>query len=75
MPYANVEDYKGWIGLSPPATYPSTRGYEVNEGTSSLDTMSTLSTTNLALYRVIRIYQEPSTRVSAMGTDDEPVSK
>ena len=42
---------------------------------SSLDTMSTLSTITLAPYRVIRLYQEPSTRVSAMGTNDEPASK
>ena len=28
----NVGDYEGWIGLSPPATYPSTMGHEANEG-------------------------------------------
>jgi len=27
----NVEDYMGRTGLSPPAAYPSTRGYEANE--------------------------------------------
>jgi hypothetical protein len=42
---------------------------------SSLDTMSTLSTTTLVLYRVIRLYQGPSTRASAMGTDDEHADK
>ena len=31
-PYPNVGDYKGWIGLSPPAAYPSTMEYETNEG-------------------------------------------
>jgi hypothetical protein len=25
-------DYKGQIGMSPPAAYPSTGGYEANEG-------------------------------------------
>jgi hypothetical protein len=28
----NMEDYKRWIGLSPPAAYPSTVGHEANEG-------------------------------------------
>ena len=32
MPYPNMEDYKGWIGLSPPTAYPLTDGYEANEG-------------------------------------------
>ena len=31
-PYPNVGDYEGRIGLSPPAAYPSTGGYEANEG-------------------------------------------
>ena len=31
MPYLNVGDYKGWIGLSPPIAYPSTMGHEANE--------------------------------------------
>ena len=31
-PYLDVGDYKGWIGLSPPAAYPSTVGYEANKG-------------------------------------------
>jgi hypothetical protein len=31
-PYLDMGDYKGWIGLSPPAAYPSTGGYEANEG-------------------------------------------
>jgi hypothetical protein len=31
-PYSDVGDYKGWIGLSPPIAYPSTEGYEANEG-------------------------------------------
>jgi hypothetical protein len=42
---------------------------------SSLDTTSTLSTTTLVLYMAIRLYKEPSTRVSAMRTDDEPAEK
>jgi hypothetical protein len=32
MPYPNVGDYEGRIGLSPPTAYPSTGGYETNEG-------------------------------------------
>ena len=32
MPYPNVGDYEGWIGLSPPTTYPSTVGYKANKG-------------------------------------------
>jgi hypothetical protein len=28
----DVGDYKGWIGMSPPATHPSTAGNEANEG-------------------------------------------
>jgi hypothetical protein len=31
-PYPNVGDYKGRIGLSPPAAYPSTVEYEAKEG-------------------------------------------
>jgi hypothetical protein len=31
-PYPDMGDYKERIGLSPPATYPSNRGYEANEG-------------------------------------------
>jgi hypothetical protein len=30
--YPNMGDYKGWIGLSPPAAYPLTGGYEANKG-------------------------------------------
>jgi hypothetical protein len=30
--YPNVGDYKGWTRLSPPVAYPSTGGYEANEG-------------------------------------------
>jgi hypothetical protein len=30
-PNPNVGDYEGWIGLSPPAAYPSTVGNEANE--------------------------------------------
>ena len=41
---------------------------------SSLDTTSTLSTTTLALYRAIHVYHEPSSRVFAMGMDDEPAN-
>ena len=32
MSYPNVEDYKGWIGQSPPTAYPSTVGHMANEG-------------------------------------------
>jgi hypothetical protein len=32
MSYPNMGDCKGWIGLSPPAAYPSTIGHEVNKG-------------------------------------------
>jgi hypothetical protein len=32
LPYPNVGDYKGRIGLSLPTAYPSTVGYEANEG-------------------------------------------
>ena len=32
MPYPNIGDYKGRTWLSPPAAYPSTGGYEENEG-------------------------------------------
>jgi hypothetical protein len=31
-PYLNLGDYKGQIGLSPLVAYPSTVGYEANEG-------------------------------------------
>ena len=31
-PYPDMEDYKGQIGLSPPAAYPSTVEYKENEG-------------------------------------------
>ena len=31
-PYPNMGDYKGQTELSPPAVYPSTEGYETNEG-------------------------------------------
>ena len=31
-PYLDVGDYKGWIGLSPPVSYPSTVEYEANKG-------------------------------------------
>jgi len=30
--YPNVEDYKGQIGLSPPAAYPSTMEYKAKKG-------------------------------------------
>ena len=32
MPYPNMGDYKGPIGLSPPVAYPSTMGHEANKG-------------------------------------------
>ena len=35
----------------------------------------TISTTTLALYRVMHLYQEPSTIVSAIGTDDKTSNK
>ena len=45
---------------------PQPWGTRQTKVASSLDTMSTLLTTTLAPYRVIHLYQEPSTRVSAM---------
>jgi hypothetical protein len=56
MPYPNVGDYKGQIGLSPPVTYPSIGGYEANEGTSKIDTTSTLSVTTLTVARNFYLY-------------------
>ena len=58
--------------LSPMPQPESTRQTKV---ASSLDTTSTLLTTTLASIRVIRLYREPSTRVSSTGTDDEPTNK
>ena len=75
MPYPDMGDYKGWTGLSPPATYPSPCSTRQTKVASSLDTTSMLLTTTLALYRVIRPYREPSTRVSTRGMDDEPTNK
>ena len=76
MPNLNMGDYKGWTGLSPPTTYPSTMGNEANEGSFkprhhiyAIDYYSSVHA------RVIRLYQGPSTRVSVMRTDDEPTRK
>jgi hypothetical protein len=45
-----MEDYGGWIGLSPPATYLyEPWGIPQPKITSSLDTMSTPSFTNSSL--------------------------
>ena len=41
----------------------------------SLDTTSTLTSTNLALARNFRLYQESSIRAPTTRTDDEPTSK
>ena len=72
--YPNVRDYneQGCHHL-PPAPQP--KGMRQTKVASRLDTMSTLSTTTLALARNIHLYQESSTRASTMGMDDEPTNK
>ena len=76
MPNPNVGDYKGRTGLSPPAAYTSTMGNEANEGSlQPRHHIYAIDYYSSALVRVIRLYQGPSTRASAMGTDDEPANK
>jgi hypothetical protein len=72
MMYLDMGDYKGRTGLSPPVVYPSTIGYEANEGSLkprhhvyAIDYYSSVHA------RVIHLYQGPSTRVSITRTDDE----
>jgi hypothetical protein len=65
-------DYKGQTGMSPPTAYPSTIGNEAYEGSSSLDTMSTLSTTTLASMRVIRLCQGPLLEYLSQGRMTNP---
>ena len=67
-----TRDRQGYHHLPPTPQQEDTRQTKV---ASSLDTTSTLSTTTLAFARNIRLYQESSTRASAMGTDDEPANK
>ena len=64
-----MKDGQGYHHLPPTPQPWDTRQTKV---TCSLDTMSTLTTTTLALARSICLYQESSTRASAMGVDDEP---
>jgi hypothetical protein len=69
-------DYKGQIGMSPPATYPSTMEYKANEGNlKPRHHVEAFDYYSSALARVIHLYQGPSTRASATGMDDEPASK
>ena len=65
-------DEQGYHHLSPT---PQLWGMRQTKVASSLETMSMLSTTTLALYRVICLYEEPFARVSAMGIDGEPTNK
>jgi hypothetical protein len=74
--YPNVRGYEGRTGLSPPAAYLSTVEYEAKEDSLkprhhvyTFDYYSSVST------RVTCLYQGPSTRASAMGTDDKPANK
>ena len=75
MLYPDMRDYKRWIGLSPPAAYPSTMEYEANEDSFyprhhvyAIDYYSS------AHARVICLYQGPSTRVPTTRMDDKPAS-
>ena len=75
MPYLDMGDYEGWTGLSPPTAYPSTMGYEANEGNVQLRHHIYATTTTLALARNFCLYQESSTRAPTARIDDEPASK
>ena len=73
-PYPNMgimKDGQGCHHLPPTPQPEDTRQTKV---TSSLDTTSTLSITTIALARNFRLYQESSTRVFALGMNDEPAS-
>ena len=68
-------DYKGWIGLSLPVTYPSTMGYKANEG--SLEPRHHVYAIDY-YYSIDQGYPSlsgPFTRVSDTRVDDEPTSK
>ena len=67
-----MRDRQGYHHLPPTPQLESTRQTKV---ASSLDTASTLLTTTLAAAKNIRVYQESSTRASAMGMDDETANK
>ena len=73
--YPNVADYKGWTGLSPPAAYPSTVGYEANEGSHHPRHHVYAIDYYCSTIQGYHLHQEPSTIVSTMRMDDEPVSK
>jgi hypothetical protein len=66
-------DYEGRTWLSPPAAYPSTEGYETNEGSlKPRHHVYAIDYYSSAHARVIHLYQGPSTRVFVMRTDNEP---
>jgi hypothetical protein len=67
-----TKDGQGYHHLLPTPQPWDTRQTKVM---CSLDTMSTLIATTLALTRKFRLYQESSTRAPVMRTDDEPASK
>ena len=71
----NLEDYKGRIGLSPPAAYPSTMEYEANEG--SLQPRHHVYAINYysSINQGYPSLSGPFTRVFVTRTNDEPVSK
>ena len=75
MPYLDLGDYKGRTGLSPPVAYPSTVEYEANEGSLPRHHVYAIDYYPSVLARVICLYQGPSTRVSTVRMNDEPVSK
>ena len=76
MSNLDMAEYKGWIGLSPPAAYPSTVEHEANEGSlQSRQHVYTIDYYSSVLVKVIRLYQGPSTRVFAARTNDEPANK
>ena len=67
-----TKDRQGYHHLPPTPQPENTRQTKV---TSSLDNMSTLLVTTLALARNFHLYQDSSTRAPAVRTDDEPASK
>ena len=63
-------DYKGWIGLSAPATYLSTMEYKANEGSlQPKHHVYAIDYYSSVLTRVIHLYQGPSTRASGTRID------
>ena len=76
MSNLDVGEYKGRIGLSPPAAYPSTMGNEANEGNLyPRHHVYAINYYSNMLARVIYLYQGPSIRVFATRTNDEPTNK